>query len=675
MNIASNLERANERFSNTVALIFEGKEYRYCELNAMSNRIANALTNIGIASGDRVALFLPNIPPFITFYYGIQKIGAIAVAINPSLKPQEVEFILNDCQAKVIVTTAALREQIPLKNLPHLEQILITEGDSETDTSLHEFVSLASPYAESIDMLPGAPSTILYSSGTTGFPKGVILPHSAVVSTVQVSSATLGIEPADRILLFLPVFHSYALYVALNACIEAGARLILHRGFELEAIYRSILEYQVTIFFGVPTIYTLMSEQAPPDALKSLRLCMSGGATLPRPILQAWKDKFGMIISEGYGLTEYGLICYNHASRHKPDSVGTPVDGTELRIADEYGESVPQGEMGEVVVRGTNMMLGYWSQPIETDKVTQMGWLHTGDMGRVDEDGYLYLIDRKKDMIIVGGQNVYPSEVEQVLYRHPDVAEAAVYGVPNSILGEQVRARLVLKANQTASQTEVIDFCRASLAHFKLPSVVEFAETLPKNRAGKILKRVLREEFEEEETAQSSSAPVTIPQQISHASVDAQYEILAKHVRTEIRHLVGIEPSGEQSFFDLGMNSLMSIQLTDRLSASLNISLPTTFLIDHPSLQDLIATLLKILNSPDGEDTSQLLQSDLKIEKSMAYDVPYIAKILKMIQVKDANLAEKLDDTHPDRYERTGGFIEIFSEDELNELIYHFHFR
>ncbi len=601
MNIAQHLERTLRLFPNQPALIFEEKSFSYREIDEMSSRVANALAGSGISRGDRVALFLPNIPPFVIVYLGIQKMGAIAVAINSTLKTEELKFILDDSGAKVIVTTETLRDNVPSEELPRLNLMLIAEGDAfGSDIALSEWMANADPKAQPVDMAPDEPAAILYTSGTTGFPKGATLSHGNVVSNVRTCVDVFKMEPEDRILLFLPVFHNFGQNAALNPCFEAGATLVLHREFEIESVLKSIVDNGITTFYGVPTIYNLLYDKASIENLRSVRRYISAAANLPLEMARKWHEKFGIVINEGYGLTENSLACFNHPIKYKPGSVGTPLEGVEMKIVDAEGNEVAPGGLGEVTICGPNVMQGYWNRPVESAQAIKDGWFHTGDIGKMDEDGYFFIVDRVKDMVNVGGQKVYPSEVENVLYQHPSVLEAAVYGVPDALLSEQVHASIVLKPEQTATQEQISAFCRKLIADFKVPSVIEFVDSLPKSRTGKILKRILREKniqtktLETNKPLSSTKQPDELPSHSSHTHKNIKNWIaswLAKKLELDVNVIETNKP-----FAEYCMTSILAVNLAQDLGHWLERSLEAIIAWNFPTV-DSMASYLADQNS------------------------------------------------------------------------------
>ncbi len=494
MNIAKNLERARTFFPEKPALIFEGKRWSYLQLDTDVNRMANGLRELGVSKGDRVALFLPNIPEFVIGYFAIQKIGAIAVSVNAMLKSEEVKYIINDAEACVIITTALLRQEVPADALPSVKHIIVAEGEAGNDLSFSKLLFQGSAQCRCIDLDIHDPAAILYTSGTTGFPKGAVLTQYNIGSNSMSASNYSRVRPEDCLQLFLPLFHCFGQNYILNGGISKCATIALHRRFEPEPVLNAIQTERVSMFFAVPTVYIyLLNMDTSRYDLTSLRYCFTAAANMPRETALAWKNKFDMIVHEGYGLTECSpFASYNHDFRHKFGSIGTPIENVDMKIADAEGNELPAGEMGEIIIRGPNVMQGYWKKPEATAAAIKNGWLRSGDIGTTDEEGYFFITDRVKDMINVAGFNVYPNEVEQVIYKHPAVKEVAVYGVSDSIKGEAVHAAVVLKENMKPTAEEIIGFCRDNMAVYRIPRKVEFVKELPKSPTGKILKRVLR---------------------------------------------------------------------------------------------------------------------------------------------------------------------------------------
>ncbi|MDJ0687213.1 MAG: long-chain fatty acid--CoA ligase [Xenococcaceae cyanobacterium MO_188.B32] len=495
MNIAKHIERGATLFPHKTALIFENRSYTYEQLNYVVNRLTNGLHKKGVSKGDRVALFLPNIPEFVISYLAILKLGAIAVSLNAMLKSSEVRYILNDCAAQVIITTETLSENVEVADLPYLEHMFFAEVKTSKGISLYHLIINAFPEAKAVKIEPKTPAAIIYTSGTTGFPKGATLSHGNIISNMYAQNRCCGMTADDRLLLYLPLFHCFGQNAILNSGFNVCATIVLQRRFNLEGVLEVISREKITMFFGVPTVYIkLLNDNLSASDWSSVRFCFSAASTMPVEIARRWEQQRGLRVYEGYGMTETApCACYNHSLKYKFGSIGTPIENVEMKIVDDDGREVPTGELGEIAVRGPNVMLGYWNRPLDTDKAIRDGWFYTGDLGRRDEDGYFYIVDRLKDMINVSGFKVYPAEVENAIYQHPAVFEVAVYGVPNSVKGEIVKADIVLKPGYTTSAADIDAFCLEIIATYKRPQEIEFVDSLPKNGSGKILKRVLRQ--------------------------------------------------------------------------------------------------------------------------------------------------------------------------------------
>jgi long-chain acyl-CoA synthetase len=336
----------------------------------------------------------------------------------------------------------------------------------------------------------------VYTSGTTGFPKGATLSHGNIISNISAHNQCCGMSKSDRLLLYVPLFHCFGQNAIFNAGLNAGATIILQKRFDLDQVLDSIEKYQITMFFGVPTVFIrLLNQDTSKYNFSSLRYYFSAAAPMPVEIAQMWRDKYQKVIHEGYGLTEASpCASYNHNFKYKFGSIGAPIANVQMQIVDPNGYQVSPGELGEIVIKGPNVMLGYWNRPQATQEVIKNGWLHSGDIGRMDEEGFFYIADRLKDMINVSGFKVYPTEVENVIYKHHAVAEVAIYGVPDPIKGEIVKANIVVKNNHTITEKEILEFCSKQIAIYKIPQEINFVNHLPKNPTGKVMKRFLREE-------------------------------------------------------------------------------------------------------------------------------------------------------------------------------------
>jgi len=501
MNVAENIDRAARHFPERPAVIFEGRVLTYRALQRDVDRAAHALVALGVHAGDRVALYLPNIPEFAIAYLAALKVGAVAVSVNVMLMTEEVRYILDDAGVRVLFATAAQWSQVaPLVGtVASLEHVVTCEGEMTAEAQTHALADLlAAAPAErfrAVDLDRDAPAAVLYTSGTTGRQKGATLSHGNVSSNAFATQHHLRVDADDRLLLFLPLFHCFGQNFVMNAGIAAGAALVLHRRFDAERVLTSVEREGVTIFLAVPTIYIhLLAAQVPAARLSTVRLYFSAAAPLPVEVAQKWRDVYARPIHEGYGLTETSpFASYNHEVEWRSGSIGTPIENVEMKVFDEQDHEVRVRDRGEIVVRGPNVMLGYWNRPDESAHALRGGWFHTGDIGYVDEDGYFHIVDRHKDMINSAGFKIWPIDVEQALYEHPAVKECAVVGAPDPVNGEVVTAFVTLHPGAQATEDELAAFCRGRMAAYKVPRLVRLVDELPKSATGKLLKRVLRE--------------------------------------------------------------------------------------------------------------------------------------------------------------------------------------
>jgi long-chain acyl-CoA synthetase len=512
LNLAVLLEDSVRNVPERTAVVCGDLRFTYAEINANANRVANALKNIGIEKGDKVALSCANLPFFPIIYYGILKAGAVVVPLNILFKGREIAYHLDDSDAKMYFCFEGTAE-LPIgeegfKGFSEIEDcrdfVLLTldpaaESPFEDTQTFWQFIeNQASEFAsESTD--PDDTAVILYTSGTTGQPKGAELTHFNIVMNARLSDNMFPRRDADVHLLTLPLFHSFGQIVQMNAGFYNRATLVLLPRFTPEAALQTMQAHDVTFFAGVPTMYWALLNF--PDAEKfdlakiaaNLRICVAGGSPLPVEVLRGFEAKFDTKIIEGYGLSETSPVAtFNKHDASRPGSVGFPVWGVEVRLLDENGKDVADGELGEIIIRGHNIMKGYYKRPEATAAAIKNGWFYSGDVGRRDEEGYLYIADRVKDMILRGGFNVYPRELEEVLMMHEAVSLCAVVGVPCEIHGEEVKAFIVRKDGADHNEIEIIEWCKANMAGYKYPRQVEFRETLPMTATGKILKRELR---------------------------------------------------------------------------------------------------------------------------------------------------------------------------------------
>ncbi|MCS6949031.1 MAG: long-chain fatty acid--CoA ligase [Armatimonadota bacterium] len=508
MNLFQMLLQSAQRDPDRTALIFRDQPISYAQLLGAVSGVAKGLQELGIEKGDRVALLLPNVPQFVMAYYGCQALGAIAVPANPLLKPDELRYIYNDAGVKAALTIPLLADVLRAvkPQVPSLQHLLIAGGEEPDFLPFDALWQQPAPVPTPPEFNPREhPAVFLYTSGTTGFPKGCMLSHRNLIANCESCVPVLEMSASDNFLTVLPLFHAFAGTVCMHLAIHVGCTSTLVERFTPDGVLEMIEKHRCTIFPAVPTMFAAILHFPLPREydLSSLRACISGGAPMPVAVMEAFEKRFGVVILEGDGPTECSPVTSVNPLRgvRKPGSVGLPIPGVEMKIFDDNDNEVPVGELGEIVVRGENVMLGYYNQPEATAEAMRSGWYHTGDIGKMDEDGYFYIVDRKKDMIIVGGLNVYPREVEEVLHSHPAVAEAAVVGEYDELRGEEPVAYVVLKPGAEATERELIRYCRQRLANFKVPKRVEFRESLPKSGTGKILKRLLRKEVEQEQGA------------------------------------------------------------------------------------------------------------------------------------------------------------------------------
>ena len=497
MNLARLGDENLEKYGEYVSLLFEGKEYTNREQHRAANRLAHALRGLGVGVGDRVVVMLPNCPEVPQSYAAILKLGAVVVPVIFLLGPEEVRHILVDSEAKVVITSTDMVWKVEplLAALPTLSHVVLVDGEGNQTLGLAELVKGQPDAFGIVERADGDLAVILYTSGTTGKIKGVALSHGNLHSNARSAASLHELSREDWSLAVLPLSHSYGLTV-MNAGNILGTRGVLLRWFNPEEVLTTIQKFRIRSMSCVPTmlVYLLNYPEAEQFDTSSMIYWGSGAAPLPLEIVEPFEKKFGGRILEGYGLTEATTVVSAHrlSMERRLGSVGKPIPGVEVKILDDQDRELPAGTVGEICVRGPSVMQGYYRMPEETQKTLKNGCLHTGDVGRLDADGYLYIVERKKDLIIRGGFNIYPREVEEVLYAHPKVAEAGVVGMPDPLMGEDVLAFVVVKAGQEANAEEMMAFCAEKLARFKCPKQVRFVESLPKSPVGKILRKELR---------------------------------------------------------------------------------------------------------------------------------------------------------------------------------------
>ncbi|WP_281648922.1 long-chain fatty acid--CoA ligase [Parendozoicomonas sp. Alg238-R29] len=491
----------------------------YAQLDAAASQVASGLIANGLQPGDRVALSCPNLPCFPIAYYGILKAGGVVVPLNVLLRSREIEYHLQDSSAKFLLCFEGTVE-LPLAQLAKeafvqvesCEQMFIMAAADQAAMELDGFPTLTSLMAgqsAGFDYVQREDSDIallIYTSGTTGYPKGAMLTHTNIAMNAMMGQALLSMSNEDVILVTLPLFHCFGQIVQMVVGLAAAATLVLVPRFDPEQVLALMEKEEVTSFAGVPTMYIgLLSVQDADEKFdlkaiaSKLRINISGGAAIPVEVIRRFEEKYQSPILEGYGLSETSPIaCFNSLERERiPGSVGQPVAGIDIRIVDENGKVVPTGEEGEIIIRGHNIMAGYFNNTEKTAETIRDGWFYSGDIGRMDESGNLYIVDRVKDMIIRGGYNVYPRELEEVLMTHPHIASVAVVGLPHDVHGEEVMACIVPHHGMEACTGEITEWAKERIAAHKYPRVVQLFDELPMTATGKILKRELREQLKE----------------------------------------------------------------------------------------------------------------------------------------------------------------------------------
>jgi long-chain acyl-CoA synthetase len=485
-NLATNLTETAGRYPDRAAVRLDEQLLTYRDLDDRSARIAGRLRDGGLRPGDRVGLMLPNVAAFPVLYYGILRAGGTVVPMNPLLKSREVRHYLDDSAAQLMFAWHTSVGEAELgAEAAGTECITVTE-DTVSQAAALPFWSEVTPRQDDDT------AVILYTSGTTGRPKGAQLAHANLRANAAVAaSSLLGLGHEDVVVGCLPLFHAFGQTCGLNAAVIAGSEVSLVARFDAATVLKVIERDRASVFAGVPTMFVAMLAVGAGVAdTSTLRLCISGGAALPVEVLRGFSEVFGVPILEGYGLSETSPVAsFNHFGHTRAGSIGQPVEGVQMKIVDSAGAEAPTGEIGEIAIRGHNVMLGYWNRPGATAEAIRDGWFHSGDLGRVDEDGFFYIVDRKKELIIRGGFNVYPREIEEVLYEHPAVLEAAVIGIAHPTHGEEVAAAVALKPGGEVTAEQLRDYVKERVAAYKYPRRLWLVDALPKGPTGKVLKR------------------------------------------------------------------------------------------------------------------------------------------------------------------------------------------
>jgi long-chain acyl-CoA synthetase len=524
------LHHAAETYPKHTATVFMGARLNYSQLKQQVDKLATALYALGIRKGDRVAIMLPNCPQTIIAYYATLSLGAVTVMTNPLYVERELEYQWGDSGAKVVISLdifwpriESVRRKLSIEHIilggiqdymPVAKKLLAPlelrrQGkwvDVPYTNSVHPFKKLLDwnePRPPAVELHPADLACLQYTGGTTGLPKGTMLSHRNLIASLTQIRTFLLYEHHDAQdvgLAIMPFFHVYGMNGLMNLGIHLAATLVLIPQPEIKAIVDAIVVERPTFFTGVPALFVALNNYRNIDKinLTSIKAVFSGAAPLPVEVMEKFEARTGARIAEAYGMTEASSVTHVNPlkGQRKFGSIGVPIIGTEAKIvdSDDYTKELAQGEAGELIVKGPQVMQGYWNAPAETANAIHEGWLRTGDIAHMDEEGYFYIVDRKKDMILSAGYNVYPREVEEVLYQHPKVLEAAVIGLPDDMRGEKITAYLVLKPGETATAAEIRAFCREHLAQYKQPRAVIFRDNLPKAMAGKVLRRQLREE-------------------------------------------------------------------------------------------------------------------------------------------------------------------------------------
>ena len=505
MNFFRLIDESCQRAPSSTALIIGDEQLSYGELGTRIGCVASSLRELGVQPGDRLALLMPNSVEYLVSYYALLRIGAVAVPLNPLLREPEVHYIMEDCQASGLIfhqKLASIVEALRSK-LSTLRHTILVGDKGEADTqSFNELLQMGDQESSAVDRDEQDLATLIYTSGMTGDPKGAMLSHRGLIASALATIEGFQFRPTDCIIGALPFAHIFGKNLLVQAPLVAGSSVVVMARFESALVIEAIERWQATALSGVPLMLIALSNalEAQPRNVSTLRKCMVGGTTVPMEVVRRFQGLFSNCeVVEAYGISENtGIVTLNPlGGGHREHSAGLPLGLNEIGIVDDQRQDVPQGQPGEVAIRGPQLLLAYWGTPEATASALRDGWLITGDIGYLDKDGYLFLIDRKKDLIITSGYNVYPKEVENVLYNHPDVEAAAVIGQPDAARGEWVKAVIVLKGGATVTEDTIREYCAGHLADYKTPRLIEFVDDLPRTASGKILKRALRMNQEE----------------------------------------------------------------------------------------------------------------------------------------------------------------------------------
>jgi long-chain acyl-CoA synthetase len=490
----------------------DGRKFSYVEFQAAVDRAAAMLVSQGIGKGDVVSLLMPNSAEYIIAYFACWKIGALAGPVNSLLKEHEIEFVMNNSEAKAILVNSEFRDRIESVKgqLPSLQSVIIFDDEAEATAGYAGFQPAGTPEA----CVPDDDAIIIYTSGTTGKPKGCLLTHRNIIANARQISQWLSFSESDRLLTIMPLFHMNAVSVTTMSALYAGGATVISPKFSAKKFWNVISDYQITSFGSVATMLSMLLNTYPdgvPEGLKTdqLRFAMCGSAPVPAEVMKKFEETFSCPVIEGYGLSESTCrSTFNPPDeRRRPGSCGMPI-GNEMKVVDDDDNEVADGELGEIVLRGENILKGYFKNPEATAQAFRGGWFHTGDVGYRDKEGFFFIVDRKSDMIIRGGENIYPREIDEVLYQHPAVAAAATIGVPDQLYGEEVAAFVVLKEGKLATAEELIAHCQSELADYKCPKSIQLVKDIPKGPTGKLLKRELARLYADADQSLASKALV-----------------------------------------------------------------------------------------------------------------------------------------------------------------------
>ncbi len=507
------VEKQAQKYPEKIFLYWQEETVTYSQFDELTNQIANMLYDLGVRKGNVVSVLLPNMLEYVYFYLGIPKLGAIVGPVNASFKAREVQFVVSHSEAMVLITTPQFMELVDAirEDLPQLKHVVVIGEPTPGTLNYQDLMMKAAvtpPPRVPIDERED-PAAILYTSGTTGFPKGVLQTHFNIKRNAEMIINHLDVktEETHRFMLILPLFHVNAQIVTIMTPLSMGASTILTPGFSAKKHWETVAKYRATTFSAVPTILSILLRMPHKDLdLSSIKWIICGAAPLPVEVMKTFESTFNCSIVEGYGLTEgtcassCNPLPSETEDKRKVGSIGVPLPTTKMKIVNDQSKEVSINVTGEILCKGDHIMKGYFKNPEANAETLKEGWLYTGDLGYVDEDGFYYIVGRKKDLIIRGGENIYSREVEEVLYTYPGVLEAAVIGVEDEIYGEVPKAFIVMKDGHTATIDQIITHCKENVADFKVPQYVEFRNELPKNPTGKIMKRPLREEEEAKQT-------------------------------------------------------------------------------------------------------------------------------------------------------------------------------